>query len=416
MANGLTMVWTARVALVLGTLLLVQGLVALLDGYRFLGYVRRSRRSFPWTYAPQASVIIPCKGIDADFELNLSRFLAQDYPRYQIIFVVASENDSAYKVISAALQGVPERKGGAEVKTALAVAGISWVRGEKVNNLLHGLRAVGLETEVLVFADIDARPQRDWLRSLVGPLADPKVTVSTGFRWYLPGARFVSQLRAAWDTSIATLLGEHNHNFAWGGSMAIRSVDFKRLRVAEHYWARTVSDDYALTSAVRDAGGRIHFEPRCLLPCRENSTFREFLRWANRQIIITRVYSPGLWWLGLLTNAFYCTTILLGIVSLILPGPTARERAAVAGLLAANLLMGLAKGRIRSIVARESFSDESETLALFGPRYWQLAPLIPWLMLFNFIAAGLTRRIVWRGTHYELRSRQEVRVLQRDDR
>jgi cellulose synthase/poly-beta-1,6-N-acetylglucosamine synthase-like glycosyltransferase len=148
--------------------------------------------------------------------------------------------------------------------------------------------------EALVFADIDAAPSPDWLRSLVEPLADPRTTVSTGFRLYLPGRGFASQLRAAWDTSIATLLGDHDHNFAWGGSMAIRTADFRRLGIAERYWANTVSDDYAMTRAVREAGGRIEFTPRCLVASREESSFGDFLRWANRQIIITRVYSAPL--------------------------------------------------------------------------------------------------------------------------
>src|SRR5439155_13015403 len=142
---------------------------------------------------------------------------------------------------------------------ALVAAGYSDGRGEKVNNLLRGVEAVAPQTEVLVFADADARPKADWLRSLVAPLADPGVTVSTGFRWYLPGDTFASRLRAAWDTSIATMLGDHDRsNIAWGGSMAVRAEEFRRLRVAEAYWARTASDDYAVTRAVRDAGGRIH--------------------------------------------------------------------------------------------------------------------------------------------------------------
>lgn len=389
--------------------------MALRDGYRFLRYFRQSRRRPPGSYAPRAAVIVPCKGIDPRFEPNLSRFLSQDYAHYQAIFVVASENDPAYAALAAFLEKFRATGAGNAPETALVVAGFSEIRGEKVNNLLRGLSVANPEAEVLVFADIDARPGRDWLRSLVAPLAEPSVTVSTGFRWYLPGPDFVTQLRAAWDTSIATLLGDHNHNFAWGGSMAIRSREFKRLRVAEDYWARTVSDDYALTRATRDTGGRIRFEPRCLLASSEPSSLREFLRWANRQIIITRVYSPRLWWMGLISNLLYCGTFLLGVVLLVLRYGTVRERIGIGTLLGAVLLLGLAKGRIRARVAHEAFPEQSELLARYGSRYWQLAPLVSWVMLLNFAVSAITRRIEWRGTHYKLTSSHEVRVVQRSN-
>lgn len=404
-----------KVFLVLGTLLLAQSVWALIDGYRFLRYVRRSRQQPLGDFAPPAAVIIPCKGVEADFEVNVAAYLSQDYPRCQVIFVVASELDPAYKLLRARGERRSDAGDKNEPKTILRVAGCSESRGEKVNNLLHGLAAVDPEIEVLVFADMDARPAPAWLRSLVGPLADPEVTVSTGFRWYLPGSEFVSQLRAAWDTSIATFLGDHDHNFAWGGSMAIRAADFRRLAVAERYWANTVSDDYALTRAVRDARGKIRFEPRCLVASRENSSLRDFLRWANRQIIITRIYAKHLWGMGLAAHLFYCATMLGGLVCLVRPGQTAGARALAAGVLLAIVLLGLDKGRLRSLVARESFPEEAETLRRYGARYWQLSALVPWVMLVNFLVAGMTRRIEWRGTRYELRSREKVRVIRQSD-
>jgi ceramide glucosyltransferase len=384
--------------------------VSLLDGYKFLGLVQRSQRASPGNYLPSAAVIIPCKGIDADLQANLTSFLDQDYPAYQVVFVLADEEDPAWQFISNHLACHAE----AGPKTSLLVAGYSNERGEKVNNLLRGVESVGDGAEVLVFADIDARPARDWLRSLVAPLADLRVTVSTGFRWYLPGSSFVSQLRAAWDTSIAMLLGDHDHNFAWGGSMALRAADFRRLGIAEHYWAHTASDDYAITRAVREAHGRIRFEPRCLVASREESSFAEFLHWANRQIIITRVYARRLWWLGLASHLLYGLTFLLGLGLLARPATPFQARAAIALALVGILAFGMAKGHVRRTVARRLFPGDFPSPGRLAARYWQLAPLVPWVMLYNFVFAGFTRRIEWRGTCYELLSRNEVRVLRRE--
>jgi ceramide glucosyltransferase len=402
-----------KIFLFFAALLTIQSIASLRDGFRFLRFVRASRRRERGNYAPLAAVVIPVKGIDPQIEANLANYLAQDYPDYQLIFAVASENDPAHAALSSRLKKQETARSRHSPNVALVVAGYSDARGEKVNNLLAGLSVVGAEREVLVFADADARPAPDWLRTLVTPLADPALTVSSGFRWYLPGTGFVSRLRAAWDTSVATLLGDHDHNFAWGGSMAIRAAEFKRLQIAERYWARTVSDDYALTRAVREAGGKIRFEPRCLLASREDSTFRNFFHWSNRQIIITRVYAARLWRLGLAAHILYGGTILFGVVLMLLPVTLPGSRLSVAGILALILALGIAKGRIRTVVAREMFPEEGEALDRYGSCYWRLAPLVPWVMLVNFIVAGFTRRIEWSGTHYALPTRDEVRVLRR---
>lgn len=410
-ASNLTL--ELKIYLILAALILVQSVAALIDGYRFLRYVRRSLRRQPGIYHPPASVIVPVKGLEPGFEENLASFLNQDYPRYQLIFVVASRNDPAYDWLRQRVEDGAATRPSYSPQATLVVAGYSEERGEKVNNLLAGLAAVRAETEVLAFADADARPGRDWLRSLVAPLEDARVTVSSGYRWYLPGPGFASQLRAAWDTSIATMLGESRENFAWGGSMALRVADFKRLAIAERFWAHTVSDDYAVTRAVRGAHGWIRFEPRCLLASRGELSFREFRSWTNRQIIITRVYAARLWVLGLASYLLYCGTLLGGLALLATPGLAGAGRLGVAAFLAAILLFAILKARLRTVVARELFPQERELLAHNGARYWQLAPLVPWVMLSNFVAAGLTRRIEWSGTVYDLKSAERVVVHRR---
>ena len=402
--------WDVEVFFLAGALLVLQSAWAFVDGIRFLSLVRGRRNSLRGSYTPSAAVVIPCKGVDAAFDANLDLFLNQDYPEYQVVFAVATTADLAYQNLRARLETAVTPGVIRKPRTALVVAGASDVRGEKVNNLVRGVEAVEPAAQVLVFADIDATPSPDWLRSLVAPLANLQITVSTGFRWYLPGEGFVSRLRAAWDTSIATMMGDHDHNFAWGGSMAIRTGDFCALRIAERYWANTVSDDYALTRAVREAGGKIAFEPRCLLASREESSLREFLHWSTRQVILTRVYAARLWRLGLATYLFYCGTFTLGLVVMALPGATAYQRFAMAVTLMTVLLLGAGKGHLRYLVTRQLFPTE---IGRRGSCYWQLSPLVPWIMLGNLVAAGFTRRIEWRGTEYELVSRDKVRVVGR---
>jgi cellulose synthase/poly-beta-1,6-N-acetylglucosamine synthase-like glycosyltransferase len=428
---------TITIFWVLAIWLLAQSAAGLFVAFNFLRHMRRSRSRPLNNFTPPVALIIPCKGLEADFESNVSSYLCQDYPYYQVIFTVASVDDPAYQALHTRLEKVSNNKQNKEVETvgpqerspcygvskdgqnggvqtALVVAGYSEMRGEKVHNLLQGLKAVEAKAEVLVFADIDARPGRDWLRSLVAPLQDPTVTVSTGAGWDLPGSGFVSRLRAARNALYVTLLGDHEHNLAAGVSMAVRTIDFKRLAVAERYWANVVTDDGALTRAVHEAGGRIRFEPRCVVACRGEAKFGEFLRWGNRQFIMVRVYRPGFWWAVAATCVFSLGTGLLGLIMLALPSISTGQRLLIAGILLATFLLVMSRGLIHMIIAKELFPEEASSLRRYGACYWQLSLLVPWVLLINILASSVTRRIEWRGTHYELRGRNETRVLWRE--
>jgi ceramide glucosyltransferase len=398
--------------IILGICLLAQSARSLRDGFRFLRYVRRCRAQEIGDFSPKAAVVIPVTGADAALRANIAAFMAQDYPRYQLVLVVCDEKDPAYATLNALVKEAT-RSSASPCNASLVVAGPSHAQGQKVHNLLRGLDGVKPGAEVLVFADVDARPNSLWLRLLVAPLSSCDVTVSTGFRWYLPGQTFISQLRAAWDTSIATFMGEHGSSFPWGGSMAIREEDFKRLQVRERYWASTVSDDYGLGRAVHDNGGRIRFEPRCLVASREDSSFAAFMRWTNRQIIITRVYAPRLWAMGLAAHVLYSLAFVCGFSVLLEPAAAGWERIAVAALLAVILGLGMEKGNIRALVARETFPEERGFLGRYGKRYWQLTLLVPWVMLWNFVVAGFARTIEWSGVRYRLWSDHEVEIVGR---
>src|SRR5262249_40390618 len=78
-------------------------------------------------------------------------------------------------------------------------------------------------SEVLVYACGIGPVPPDWLRTLVAPLADRKVGVSTGFREYLPRPpAFWPLLRSAWNSVASGRLGSGDAPFAWPCAMAVR--------------------------------------------------------------------------------------------------------------------------------------------------------------------------------------------------
>ena len=63
------------------------------------------------------SIIAPCRGFDEDLEENLSALFRQDFPRYEVIFVVDDEKDEAVEIIK---KISPQRRGDARVKIIVA--------------------------------------------------------------------------------------------------------------------------------------------------------------------------------------------------------------------------------------------------------------------------------------------------------
>ncbi len=86
----------------LATLIVWQGIVSLLGGFRYLAFVRRQMKfdgsSGSSLYAPFVSVIAPCRGLDQGLRENLMALFAQRYPAYEIIFVTDKDTDASLAV------------------------------------------------------------------------------------------------------------------------------------------------------------------------------------------------------------------------------------------------------------------------------------------------------------------------------
>ena len=390
----------------LAGLLAVQSLIALQDGPRFLAFVRRRLGQPLADYAPPATVICPCKGLDADLEANLRALLAQDYPDYEVVFVLAAADDPA--------RAVCERLARAgRVPARVVIAGAPVGRGEKVNNLLAGVAAARPASEVFVFADSDGRPAPGWIRTLIAHLAEPEVGAASTFRWYIPDRDFLSGLQSAWNAPAVTYMGEWKRNFCWGGGTALRRQTFEEID-ARRYWAGCVSDDYMLTRALREHDRRIVFVPQALVATHHPTTWAKLWEWTLRQILITRVYEPRLWWPATGVHVFYCGVHLYGLALALLSLASSWQTSfAILLTVGAISAITVAKGvyRLASVLLLLPAHREELRRTWWSPTLQ--AALVPWLLAANFVGSAFIRRLTWRGVTYELRSPWETRVLTR---
>lgn len=432
----------------LATLLVWFSYKSFRGGIDYLKFFKREIAKPLSTYTPFATIIAPCKGLDEGLEKNLRALLEQDYPAYEVIFVVDDQNDPSVSTFEklvnrqeAETQRIfnQDRQDGQDFLEMVNVAnhpehpvhpvnfssaspGLGGEKivvapkavesSQKVVNLREAVLHASDRSEVFVFVDSDARPASEWLRYLVAPLADKSVGAASGYRWYISkNPSFASEMRNMWNASIASALGPNTaSNFCWGGSMAIRRDTFETLNIREK-WRGTLSDDFTVTRAMNEAGLKIHFVPQALTPSVENCSLREMFEFTNRQMKITRVYAQKLWLMSFFGSGLFNAVMAAAFLIVIFSGRNSFAVWFSIGTLVLVSIFSIAKSTLRLRAVRLVLTDyENETRKQYFYQnvLWLLAPA---LFFINCIAALFSRRINWRGTVYEMHSATETSII-----
>jgi cellulose synthase/poly-beta-1,6-N-acetylglucosamine synthase-like glycosyltransferase len=197
-----------------------------INNFRYsMGKFKRPRT----TYRPRCVLIVPCKGLDNDFDSNIESFFRQDYSVYHLWFVVQDRSDPAYaRLLSLKAR---HRQNSQAQTVKILVAGLAESCSQKLHNLLFAYRQIPDDTEALVFADSDACAGTNWLAHIVYPLRQEKTGAAGGYRCFVPTANnFATMALASLNAKICQLLGNTRFNLAWGGSMAVLTKNLSRLK------------------------------------------------------------------------------------------------------------------------------------------------------------------------------------------
>ena len=192
--------------------------------------------------------------------------------------------------------------------------------------------------------------------------------------------------------------------------MAVTRKTFDDLEIREK-WEGTLSDDFALTRVMNDAGMPIVFVPAALTASVEGCTFAEMLEFTTRQMKITRVYAAPLWILSFVGSGLFCTVMSAALlIAALYPrnGPIVWISIATLAIVS---VCSIGKAWLRLNAVRLALVDHRSEI---DRQYWTqltLWSLTPAIFLYNAAAALFSRRLKWRGTHYLLKSHRETVII-----
>jgi ceramide glucosyltransferase len=225
--------------------------------FRFRRSARReatlSQRQFP-----PVSLVRPLCGIDNYAEDTLRSTFALDYPRYEVLFCVASSSDPIVPLAEAL---IAEHTG---VNAKLLIGDDRVSSNPKLNNVLKGWHAA--RHDWIVLADSNVLMPRDYIQRLfaswradTGLVASPPVGCRPNGFWAEIECAFLNTYQARWQY----LIDSFGHGFAQGKTMLWRRADLERAGGIEAL-GKEVAEDAAATKIVRSAGLKVRLVDRPL--------------------------------------------------------------------------------------------------------------------------------------------------------
>lgn len=376
----------------------------------FIRALRARRRSEPPTRWPKTAVVLCLRGPDPFLAATIRALLDQDYPDYDVKVVVDSRDDPAWSIVEQTLAET-----GASNVEIQTLAHRRDTCSLKCSSLLQAVGSLDPAYEVVALVDADTIPHRTWLRDLVAPLADPRVGVATGNRWYMPDRiTWGSMVRYIWNS--AAVVQMYWYRIPWGGTLAIKTAALRKFDLDGH-WGRAFCEDTMLFRVMRDVGLEVAFVPSLMMVNREGASLGGFFGWVSRQLLTARLYHPG-WSLvllhGVATSAILTFAAGLTATSAALGAWNAAlwTAAGLGAYLAAMPLLILAMElAVRGIVHRRD-----EPTHWMGPRGVlgvALGVSLTQIVYLGALLSAISSRMVrWRGVTYKVDGPWNIRLVE----
>lgn len=326
-------------------------------------------------FLPPVTILKPVKGMDAESFDNFASFCRQSYPRYQIVFAVASSDDPVIHVIKKLMAEFPE------VDVDLVVDDRIYGPNYKVCNLINAYPQA--KYDIIIVCDSDIRVGTRYLQEVCAPFADPTVGLVTSL-YRSPGIRGAATAIEAMGfttemvPNVMVALKLEGLSFALGASMAVRRESLEKIG-GFHSLVDYLADDYQLGNKVFRAGYRLelsdYYVESVMHPERLSEVLSRQLRWARTM----RVSRPGGYFASGITQPFPAALLSLVLAPFFPTG------------VAAAALLYLVRGLVAVIFSRCFVRDN------IFPQWLWLLPFRDCLAFATWALSFMGNRVRWRG-------------------
>ena len=339
-------------------------------------------------FTPPVSNLKPIRGIDPEAYENFASFCRQDYPDYELLFCLGEKDAPVVPVLEKLARDFPQSR------IRILFGTDSHASNDKVGKLARLVSEA--QHEILVISDSDVRVRPDYLRTMVAPLADPKVGAVTCFYVPIEVKTLAQSLQTIGMVSdfYAGILADwqlEGVKFALGPTIATT-----RTQLAGFGGYRTIenrpADDLLVGRLIAERGYEVQLLPYTILTVPDYQSMPDLLRKRMRWLVVMR-HMRRWGHLGLLFTQGLPWSLAAVVIH-----PTA---GVVLGYLGAYLGLRLT---MTWLIGVRGLRDQALWRKMWLIPVWDTMAFFMWLVSF---ARNSFR---WRGGEYRLRDGQLMQV------
>ncbi|MCY2973193.1 MAG: glycosyltransferase family 2 protein [Planctomycetota bacterium] len=269
---------------------------------------------------PPATVILCLRGGDPFLRKCIQGILTQDYPDFQVRFIVDSEQDPSIPILRSVLDEYRFSRHTVDIlrnpltscslkcsSLIQAIEGLGFQNRIQQDNLNLSEKSLQICNEFIALLDADTIPHTTWLRELATALVPVEIGAATGNRWYMPTTLSRGAMtRYVWNA--AAVVQMYWYRIAWGGTLAIKLDSIRRAGMVDR-WRLSLCEDTMLREQLRHIGQHVAFVPSLMMVNREDCTLESFSRWVTRQLLTAKLYHPL--WLAVVGHGISSALLLL---------------------------------------------------------------------------------------------------------
>jgi len=358
---------------------------------------------------PEAVVVLCLRGGDPFLSKCIGGLLTQDYPNYEVLFMVDHREDPAMSILKKVFAESKFDRYRIEVlDSPLTTCSL------KCSSLVQAVEGLPLSIEIMALLDADTVPHTTWLRELATALEPSHVGASTGNRWYIPTlCNHGSMIRYVWNA--AAIVQMYWYEIAWGGTLAIKIDSLKKAGILDR-WRTAYGEDTMIRNELSGIGQKVVFVPSLMMINREECSAASFQTWVRRQLLSARLYHP-FWFLVVahgLSSVALVIWVLLSSLLLLIRGAPWSSGSLLLALFVYQICLTAMLPWIENAVC-DIAKARGEDVSWPRRPNWLLANGYAWLTQWTYSYA-LTyclfmRGFTWRGIDYEVRGPWSIKML-----